>query len=101
MSPRDAKTDTKMDAKTDAKTARDAKTPFWHPSALASARRFCLLLVLTSLLQAFFEVKIGVASWVSRGQRPRQATGLANPPGNLDFNSQKKVLVMRVVSDSR
>jgi hypothetical protein len=44
-----------------------------------------------------FEVKIGVSSWVSRGRRPRPATGRANPTANPNFNTQKEVLVMRVV----
>jgi hypothetical protein len=44
-----------------------------------------------------FEVKIGVASWVGRGRRPHPAACRANPPGNPDFNTQKEVLVMRVV----
>jgi hypothetical protein len=44
-----------------------------------------------------FEVKIGGASWVSRGRRPRPAAGRANPTGNPYFSTQKEVLVMRVV----
>jgi hypothetical protein len=40
-------------------------------------------------IRPIFEVKIGVVSWVSRGRRPR--------PANPNFNTQKIVLVMRVV----
>jgi hypothetical protein len=54
-------------------------------------------LVPTYLLQAFFEVKIKVTRWVSRGHMPRPATGRPNPTGNPNFNTQKEVLVIRVV----
>jgi hypothetical protein len=62
----------------------DLKVAAWGERAILDAKTDAktdavLALVPTYLLQAFFEVKIGVASWVSRG------------------HTQKEVLVMRVV----
>jgi hypothetical protein len=37
-----------------------------------------------------FGVKIGVASWVRRGQRPRPAAGWPNPTGNPNFNPKNR-----------
>jgi hypothetical protein len=59
------------------------------PDKLSTTAKCCLGQI-PSLLQAFFEVKNRVAS-------PRQAAGQANPTGNPVFNTQKEVLVMRVV----
>jgi hypothetical protein len=54
-------------------------------------------LVLTYLLQAFFEVKIGVEVGLAGAAGPVRPQAGLTQSDNPDFNSQKEVLAMRVV----
>jgi hypothetical protein len=68
----------------DTKMARDAKMAFWRPLGVAA---FLLLLYFRPFLRLKSGLPVGLA----------QAAGLANPTVNPNFNTQKEVLVMRVV----